>query len=121
MEQYLDKIIWLVGILGLAAGFLYRHWTKFKVVYQCAKSAYWIVEEIAKEEGLVSEEKAELFEKKFRSLMKWGGRFITKDTMELAFNLAKKFCAKYRKTKKIDKKEHIIEEDVTIILVPKEA
>ncbi len=71
MEQYLDQIAIVAGGIVVAFGFIFRNWASFEIVYKTAKSAFWIVEEIAIKQGLVSEEKAELFEEKFRLLMKW--------------------------------------------------
>lgn len=126
MEQYLDKLVYIVGLVFVAIGILYRHWTKFEVIYQSAKSAFFIVEEVARQEGLVTEEKIALFKEKFKKLMAWAGRWVTKENLELALELAKKFSAKYRKTPPvINEKQptetlHIIDGDETIILVPKE-
>ena len=68
---------------------------------------------------------SELFKQKFKKLMNWAGRWVTKENMELALELAKKFAAKYRKTPPITEKDdtsttHIIDGDETVILVPKE-
>lgn len=124
MEQYLDKILLVIVFITGILGFVYRNWAGFEVIYKCSKSAYWIVEQIATEKGLVSAEKIELFEGKFKYLMKWAGKYVTKENIKLALELAKKFSSKYKKVKKIDKtseKEHILSEDKTIIWVPKEA
>jgi hypothetical protein len=126
MEQYLDKLAALAGFIVVVFGFIYKHWASFEVVYKSAKTAYWVVEEIAVKKGLVSEEKAELFEEKFKSLMKAAGKYVTKENIKLAHDLALKFCSKYRAAKKnpdpeASKKQHIITEDEAIILIPKEA
>ena len=103
----LDNLTGVFGVIGtiisfifLATGFVLRNYARFQAIYNTAKSAYFVVEEVATKENLISQDKFDLFEEKFKYLMSWTIWRIKKEDIELAHTLAEKFCNKYRKTEK---------------------
>ena len=96
-----EAIFLTASFVVAVTGYVLRNYARFRDIYKTAKSSYFIVEEIGRKSGLVSSEKFELFEVKFKELMSWTLWRVSEDDIKLAHDLADRFCNQYR-VEKVD-------------------
>lgn len=109
MEAILSHAVEIAVIVVTVIGFILKHKQKITAIYDNAKMAYFFVEEVAIQQGLVNKEKIELFKEKFKRFMSVNLHWVTEDNMKMALEFASAFAAKYRSEKQTDEKKAAVQ------------